>query len=100
MNRSKWAYVIDIHGIAELTNLKPESPVIDKMIFIDTAPTKRVPRRQFPCYITDVIKDKEGVAKALDVAIVQWIYGEPQIVKVRIGMETIKSGKKVLFWLN
>lgn len=94
MNRSTGAVILTMQDLADMYDSNSESPVIDRMIFIDVRETSKSPRRQFPCYICDVDK----VHNKFKVALIQWVSGSPQVVIVSIGEDAIQKDKKVQFW--
>ena len=76
------------------------APTVDGLIFMDCAPNpkKKNKRQLFACYVTQVELDKEKKPIAVQVGIIQWVKGTPQVLLVKVSKETVEKGTKIRFW--
>ena len=101
MIRDNKAYIVSFEGLAAAERDGMMNPTVDGLVFMDCAPNtkKKNKRGLFACYVTGVEKDlKTNKATALQIGLVQWVKGIPQIVLVKITKEQIEKGDKVRFW--
>ena len=89
MDRSINANMMTLFDITDVLNGKDKCPTIERLYFLDARETSTMPRKQFPCYICDAVKDKNGTVKYITLGIVQWVLGGPQIVKVQVTTEKL-----------
>lgn len=101
MIRSGKAYILSFKSLATFGRDYIINPTVDRLIFMDCAPNpkKKNQRGLFACYVTGVEKDpKTNEDVALQIGLVQWVKGIPQIFIVKISREQIEKGDKVQFW--
>ena len=104
MYRAEVASMLDFNELVatEFRILTSENvaPTVDRLIFMDCAPNpkKKNKRQLFPCYVTQVELDKENNPTAVQIGLVQWVKGTPQILLVKVSRETIEKGTKIRFW--
>lgn len=101
MIRSGKAYILGFKSLATFGKDYIINPTVDRLIFMDCAPNpkKKNQRGLFACYVTGVEKDpKTNEDVALQIGLVQWVKGTPQIFIVKISREQIEKGDKVQFW--
>ena len=101
MIRDSKAYIVSFEGLAAISRDCMTNPTVDGLVFMDCAPNpkKKNQRGLFACYVTGVEKDPNtNEATALQIGLVQWVKGIPQILLVKISREQIEKGNKVRFW--
>lgn len=104
MYRAEAASMLDFNELvateARMGKGENVAPTVDGLIFMDCAPNpkKKNKRQLFACYVTQVGLDKEKNPVAVQVGIVQWVKGVPQVLLVKVSKETIEKGTKIRFW--
>lgn len=104
MYRAEVASMLDFNELvateARMGNGENVAPTVDGLIFMDCAPNpkKKNKRQLFACYVTNVGYDKENNPTAVQVGLVQWVKGVPQVLLVKVSKETVEKGTTIRFW--
>lgn len=123
MTRSIGARVMTFEELVAMGKEKMEAPTVDGLIFMDCVPNpKRGNKRQlFACYVTKVAYDSKALgdtsgeksndedadmtdqltvdkAVALEIGLIQWAGGVPQVLLMKVGRDRIEKGDIVRFW--
>lgn len=93
MNRTMNAQLVDLEGIKEMVDLEALNPMIDKLMFLETRPTKNMPSKIFPCYV-EAYSENEPTRLLID--IFQLRNGEYSLIQVEESSEDL--GKKFVLW--
>ena len=73
-----------------------KSGLVDRLIFIETARTNKVPEKVFPAIVEDVEVSAKLKRKSFVLCIIQRINGRTNCVKVRLPFEEV--GQSVRLW--
>lgn len=101
MRRTNEAIHMSFDDLVNFAKLEKPNPTVDGLVFMDCAPNPKGKNQRglFACYITGLDEDpKTGNVTALQIGLLQWVKGIPQVVLVKISKEQIKSRDKVRFW--
>ena len=71
---------------------------VNKLLFLETRQTEKMPRKVFPCYIMDYAHPADDESKVYEmlVCIIQFMKGEPQMITTTIHAEEVGVSRR--FW--
>ena len=93
MNRSKTAKILTLNEIANMVRNPTDKPLVERMIWMDARATDKVPRTLLPCFVNDILERRDnGEVDGVHVTLVQWVKGEPCMIRVGIPAKDICGG--------